>query len=84
MALPCKEQDKNWKKKDKIIYRNILQKADKIIYVSEKYSNKCMLKRNRYMIDNSSYCICYLRYTKGGTVYTVNYAKNKHSVLIYI
>ena len=84
MALPCKEQYKNWKEKDKIIYQTILQKADKIIYVSEKYSNDCMLKRNRYMIDNSNYCICYLRYPKSGTAYTVNYAKDNHSILICI
>ena len=84
MALPCKEQCKNWKEKDKIIYKNIMQKADKITYVSEEYSNGCMLKRNRYMIDNSNYCICYLRYTKSGIAYTVNYAKNNNSILIYI
>ena len=84
MALPCKEQCKNWKEKDQAIYKNILQKADKIICVSEEYSKYCMLERNRYMVDNSSYCICYLRYSKSGTAYTVNYAKNNNSILIYI
>lgn len=84
MALPCKEQCKNWKEKEQIIYKNIIQRANKIIYVSEEYSKGCMLKRNRYMIDNSSYCICYLRYAKSGTSYTVNYAKNKDLILINI
>jgi len=84
MALPCKEQDKYWKEREQIIYRNILQKADKIIYVSDKYLEDCMLKRNRYMVDNSNFCIYYLRKKRSGTAYTVNYAKNNNLTLIEI
>lgn len=83
LALPCKEQDKNWKEKEIVIYKSILQRADKIIYVSDEYSKDCMLKRNRYMVDNSNFCICYLRNKRSGTAYTVNYAKNNNSILIY-
>ena len=35
----------------------------------------CMLKRNRHLVDGSSVCIAYLAQEKGGTAYTVNYAK---------
>jgi len=84
MALPCKEQDKNWKEKEKIIYKNILKSADEIVYISDEFSKDCMLKRNRYMVDNSSFCICYLRKKRSGTAYTVNYAKIKNLTLIEI
>ena len=43
-----------------------------------------MLKRNRYLIDNLNYCICYNRKTTGGAVYTINYAKAKSLKLIYL
>ncbi len=82
LALPCKEQYNNWKEKEILIYKDILQKADKIIYVSDKYSKDCMLKRNRYMVDNSKFCICYLRNKRSGTAYTVKYEKNNNLTLI--
>ena len=34
-----------------------------------------MSKRNRYMVDSSGYCICYVTQKKGGSYYTMNYAK---------
>lgn len=39
-------------------------------------ANECgyMHKRNRYLVDNSSVCVCYLTEDTGGTAYTVNYA----------
>ena len=36
-----------------------------------------MIKRNRYLVDNSSLCICYLTRQTGGTAYTVRYAESK-------
>ena len=74
MALPCPEQDKTWHKRDRIRYNYILDNADKVTYVSDKYYRGCMLARNRYMVDNSEYCIAYLVNQYGGTYHTVNYA----------
>ena len=36
-----------------------------------------MLDRNRHLVDNSTYCICYLTHYKGGTYFTYNYEKEK-------
>lgn len=84
IAAPCREQNKNWSEKDKIVYQNILESADKIIYVSNEYTNNCMLKRNRYMVDNSQYCISYLRKNRTGTSYTINYAEKQNLKIISI
>lgn len=43
-----------------------------------------MHKRNRHLVDNSSACISYLTENKGGTFYTVNYAKSKGVEVINI
>ena len=75
LVLPCKDQTKNWDVKDIETYYNIMQQADKIVYTSEMYHSGCMFKRNRHLVDNSSYCICYLEKKSGGTAYTVNYAR---------
>lgn len=84
LALPCKEQDKYWGKKDIDIYNFIKSKFNKLIYVSEKYTKDCMFKRNKYLINNSSTCIAYLKNNKGGTFYTVNYAKSNNLNIINI
>ena len=41
-----------------------------------------MHKRNRYLVDNSRYCIAYLNQNTGGTYYTVNYAIDNHVQVI--
>ena len=62
MALPCIGQDKLWNEKDREIYALILKYADEVRYIYEgEYKKDCMRERNKYMVDNSSYCISYLR-----------------------
>lgn len=78
LALPCAKQDAKWSETDKKRYSALLEQADDVVYTAQEYSAGCMHLRNRYMVDNSAYCIAYLKYSKGGTLYTVNYAiKNK-------
>ena len=74
LALPCKNQTRNWNRQDIISYEEIRARADEVIYISDEYFNGCMQKRNRFMVDNSSHCIFYLASTRGGTAYTVKYA----------
>ena len=55
-------------------YERIRVLADEIIYTSEENKKGCMHKRNRYLVDHSSLCICYMTRKSGGTAYTVEYA----------
>ena len=74
-CIPCKNQDINFTQSQKIEYKKMLNSADEQVLVSEEYTPGCMFKRNRFMVDNSNYLICYLRSSSGGTIYTVNYAQ---------
>lgn len=76
LALPCKNHDAKWAVSDKIDFFNVLVKADETVYVSEAYSRYCMFKRNRFMVDNSRYCISYCQRESGGSYYTVKYARS--------
>ena len=84
MALPCKGQDDLWTTKQKQLYRQLLDVADAIEYVSESYTKDCMEKRNQYMIDESAYCICALIREMSGTGKTVRYAKEKNRQIINV
>ena len=79
MVLPCppEQQSLKWNDEQKKRYYEILDQADKVRILSPQYTDKCMHDRNRHMVDNSAYLICYLREQRGGTFYTVNYAERQ-------
>lgn len=79
MVLPCppEQQSLKWNEEQRKRYYDILGQADKIRVLSQRYTDSCMLERNRHMVNNSAYLICYLREQHGGTAYTVNYAEQQ-------
>lgn len=77
IVIPCRNQTAKWSDADKMRYERINRKADEIICLSEHYFQGCMHQRNRYMVDHSQMCICYLREQTGGTAYTVRYAQER-------
>lgn len=79
MVLPCPpwEQSLKWTNEQREHYNKLLEQADKIRVLSPQYTERCMLDRNRHLVDCSAYLICYLREQHGGTFYTVNYAEQQ-------
>lgn len=76
LVLPCLGQESRWTERDAAVYRALLRQADEVIYTGDIYTRGCMFQRNRYMVDHSATCLCYLTdAARGGTVYTVNYAR---------
>lgn len=65
-------------------YKAVLKKADEVIDVCPKYGRGCMMIRNRRLVEEGELCIAYLRKPKGGTVQTVNMARqlNREVVLV--
>ena len=47
-VLPCEGQADGWSALAQELYSSILEQADEVVYVSRKYSEGCMLKRNRF------------------------------------
>ncbi len=79
MVLPCppEQQSLKWNEEHKKRYYRLLERSDKVRVLSPEYTDSCMLDRNRHLVDNSGYLICYLRERHGGTFYTVNYAERQ-------
>lgn len=77
LVLPCVNQTRGWLAEDVEEYERIKAEADKVVYTSQEYTQGCMHKRNRHLVENSSVCICYLTKKNGGAAYTVNYARDK-------
>lgn len=74
LVLPCLSQTKGWIPEEAAEYERIKSQADKVVYTSQQYTRGCMHKRNRYLVDHSGVCVCYLTKDSGGTAYTVRYA----------
>lgn len=83
-CIPCVNQDRSFSSLQKKEYKEMLNRSDQKVLVSENYTPYCMHKRNAYMIDNSDTLVAYLRENRGGTFNTVNYAKSKNKNIIYI
>ncbi|MBD5585657.1 MAG: DUF1273 domain-containing protein [Clostridia bacterium] len=76
-VVPCRNQEEKYPEKTRERYRRAIEKCDKIITLSEEYYDGCMFVRDRFLVDNCDVLISYQRRKKGGTSYTVNYAKSK-------
>ena len=84
LYLPCMDQAEKWPKDAQEKYEYIKQQANLISYAVQIHTPECMHQRNRSLIDKSSVCIAYCKQEKGGTAYTVNYAKEKNIPVINI
>lgn len=60
-----------------VLHQMVLGQAYEVVTLSSRYHSKAYHDRNRYMVDNSSRLICYYDGQKGGTDYTVKYARGK-------
>ncbi|MEY8404836.1 SLOG family protein [Oscillospiraceae bacterium 44-34] len=75
-VLPCEGQADGWPASARERYFSILEQADEVVYVSREYSEDCMLKRNRYLVDHTACLLAvYNGEWRGGTAMTVRYAK---------
>ena len=83
-VIPCEGQCYGWCEDDKQRYQKLLYGASDIIYTSKEYFKGCMMKRNRYLVDNAEYILAVYDGKQGGTGATIDYAKKKHRTIIII
>lgn len=81
LALPFEEYRNRWSETQKSRAANIDAQADQIVYCSHTPSKGAFLQRNRYMVDQSRYCIAYCNRSAGGTANTLRYAQQKGLVI---
>lgn len=84
LAIPCAAQSHAWPVAEGQRYERIIYAADETHVLSKVYYKGCMAVRNRFMVDRSSYVVCYLTSTKGGTASTAAYAFKENLSLLNI
>ena len=76
-AIPCRQQQRLWPREEQRRYLVNLGKCDKIHVLEEHYTEGCMLRRNRFMVDRSDILLSVWDGSSGGTASTVAYARTK-------
>lgn len=83
-AIPHEGQARSWPPEQRARWQALLDACDYQTVVSRTYTPDCMMRRNRYMVDNSSVLIAAYNGSSGGTLNTMLYAMRKKRELIQI
>ena len=83
-AVPYDGQEAKWNTELKRRYHDIIINCDAVNIISDKYTQFCMMQRNRYMVDRSSVLIACYNGQSGGTWNTVKYAMELDREIIQI
>jgi len=83
-AVPYDGQDAKFKEADRKRYREILYNCDKTTLTSDYYTPSCMMRRNKYMVDNSNVLIACYDGHSGGTWNTIKYAMEQDKEVIHL
>ena len=76
--LPCQGQEDKWPAAMQEQYRSILQRADEVLCLQEEYSDDCMAKRNRHLVDHAAVLLAVYNGTRrSGTGMTLRYAQRQ-------
>lgn len=83
-AIPWEGQAKGWNNAQRKRYYRLVSDCDYQTIIQTTYSPECMMKRNRYMVDNSAVIIAAYGGATGGTMNTMLYAMRKGLEIIEI
>lgn len=83
-CIPCAGQEEKFLPRQKETYRRYVEESDGKVVLHPRYTAGCYFERNRFMVDACDTLLAYLREEKGGTFYTVNYAKSKNKSILYV
>ena len=75
--LGCPEQASLWQEADRIRWQNVLNRCDNVHVVENYYSDGCLLRRDKAMVDEADELISVWDGSSGGTGWTVRYAKRQ-------
>ncbi|MGO5112207.1 SLOG family protein [Oscillospiraceae bacterium LCP25S3_E10] len=77
-ASPYEGFETRWSREWQKRYKNVMEKADLVKYISDKYTPSCFRIRNEWMVNHSNRVISVYNGKAGGTRNTISYAKAKH------
>lgn len=74
-VIPCPSQSDRWPVEEQRRYLRLLGRCDSMKILEEHYSEGCMLRRNRYMVEHADVLVTVFDGSPSGTAATVRYAE---------
>lgn len=88
VAQPCKNQESTWPKTSQLNYKQIVDRAHRVVLVGDgtydELGTKCMQDRNIWMVDHCDALIAVWDGSSGGTANCVNYAQSVNKPIVRI
>jgi len=77
LILPCRDQAGSWREGERLLWQDIIDKANTVEYLFDTYKSGCMYARNRALVRGADLCVAYLTQNRGGTFYTCTHAQKQ-------
>ena len=78
---PYKNYGEGWKGYEKWALSHIIERADEVVILCDRFQPDCMKLRNQYMVDHSSKLIAVVSNYRSGTGQTIRYAQKQGLVV---
>ena len=82
-VVPYLGQEKRWDTDYQLRYQSIIEHADEVLVLNQRYRRGCMMQRNRYMVDRSDLLVAVYSGESGGTKRTLQYAVAKSLIILW-
>ncbi len=83
-AIPCESQPLKWSAEMRERYFRICERCSKKTVLQREYTQDCMQRRNKYMVDSADIILAVWDGKPSGTGSTVRYAKSRGRSVIVI
>ena len=81
-ASPFMGMDRDWNREWQKRYKNIIDNADEVHYISAVPGRRAFFERNEWMVDRAAKLIAVYTGAPGGTKKTIEYAKKHNRVIV--
>ncbi len=81
-ALPFEKQERSFSADWRNRYYDLLETADDVVYIFKDYHSWCFQERNKFMVDNSDFVVCWYDGKAGGTRNTIKYAQKLNRYIV--
>lgn len=78
VAVPFEGQADKWDAGYRERWQRCIERADMITVISHKYTNNCMFRRNRYLVEQADLLLACYDGKEGGTKNTVDFARRNY------
>lgn len=84
VCVPYLGHDSAFSAMDRYRFKKLKEQADRVLFLSDRYTPGCFWQRNRYMVEHADVCIAYVRRKPSGSAQTMRMAEKRGLRLLLV